>query len=223
MAHGLHIHVQCPHCGKALMTPEPKIDQLDSIHFLVKIGNRIGHLYLSQVYGSYEKIFENVEDLPDAVVECSCPLCYRPFPVHQACGSCGAAVIGLDLKVVLQVDALGHPDLAVERTARQVADLGVHLGGGVHRVAFEVLLAGAAVDDDELGGLAFGPGRVPGFEDAAEIGRDRDPSFPVHLLVELASEPSNHCPEVPFAVLVMKTADRAAATARSAALVPSPG
>ena len=99
MAHGLHIHVKCPHCGKSLMTPEPKVDHLDSIHFLVKIGNRIGHLYLSQLYGSYEKIFENVEDLPDAVVECSCPHCYRPFPVHQACGSCSAAVIGLDLKV----------------------------------------------------------------------------------------------------------------------------
>ena len=36
MAHGIHIHVQCLHCGKSLMTPEPKIDQLDSIHFLVK-------------------------------------------------------------------------------------------------------------------------------------------------------------------------------------------
>jgi hypothetical protein len=99
MAHGLHIQVKCPHCGKSLMTPEPKIDQLDSIQFLSKIGNRIGHLYLSQVYGSYEKIFENIEDLSDAVVECSCPHCYRPFPVHHACGSCSAAVIGLDLKV----------------------------------------------------------------------------------------------------------------------------
>ena len=99
MAHGIHIHVQCPHCGKSLMTPEPKIDQLDSIQFLAKIGNRIGHLYLSQVYGSYEKIFDNVENLPDAVVECSCPFCYRPFPVHQTCVSCQAAVIGLDLKV----------------------------------------------------------------------------------------------------------------------------
>jgi hypothetical protein len=36
MAHGLHIQVKCPHCGKSLMTPEPKIDQLDSIQFLVK-------------------------------------------------------------------------------------------------------------------------------------------------------------------------------------------
>jgi hypothetical protein len=80
------------------MTPKPQIDNLDSIQFLVKIGNRVGSLYLSQVYGSYEKIFENVDDLPDAIVECSCPHCYRPFPVHHTCG-CNAPIIGLDLKV----------------------------------------------------------------------------------------------------------------------------
>ena len=98
MAHGIQIHVQCPHCGNSLMTPEPKIDQLDSIQFLAKIGNQIGNLYLSQVYGSFQKIFENVDDLPDAVVECSCPHCYRPFPIHQICGDCQAAIIGLDLR-----------------------------------------------------------------------------------------------------------------------------
>ena len=99
MAHGIHIHVQCPHCGDSLMTPKPQIDYLDSIQFLVKIGSHIGNLYLSQVYGSYEKIFENVDNVPDAVVECSCPHCFRPFPVHQTCVSCNAPIIGLDLKV----------------------------------------------------------------------------------------------------------------------------
>jgi hypothetical protein len=99
MAHGIHIHVQCPHCGKSLMTPKPKIDQLDSIQLLVKIGDQIGHLYLSQVYGSYEKHFENVANIPDAVIECSCPHCFSPFPIHQSCGNCGAAIFGLDLKV----------------------------------------------------------------------------------------------------------------------------
>lgn len=99
MAHGIHIHVQCPQCGKSLMTPDPKIDQLDSIQLLVKIGDQIGHLYLSQVYGSYEKHFENVANIPDAVIECSCPHCFRPFPIHQSCSNCGAAIIGLDLKV----------------------------------------------------------------------------------------------------------------------------
>lgn len=99
MANGIHIHVRCPQCNASLMTSQPQIDHLESIQFLAKIGSRIGHLYLSQVYGSYEKIFENIEDLPDAVVECSCPHCYQPFPVHQTCGTCQAPIIGLDLKV----------------------------------------------------------------------------------------------------------------------------
>jgi hypothetical protein len=35
-----------------------KLDGLDSIRFLVKIRDRIGHLSLSQIYGSYNKIFQ---------------------------------------------------------------------------------------------------------------------------------------------------------------------
>ncbi len=99
MAHGIHIHVKCPTCEVSLMNPDLQVDELASIQLLVKIGNQIGHLYLSQVYGSYEKHFEGVENIPDAVIECSCPHCYSPFPVHKACGNCAAAIIGLDLKV----------------------------------------------------------------------------------------------------------------------------
>ena len=97
MAHGIHIAVRCPHCGVSLMTAERKIDHLDAIKFFVKIADRIGHLYLSQVYGSYAKIFEGVDDQGDAVVECSCPHCFQPFPVHQTCAACQAPVIGLSL------------------------------------------------------------------------------------------------------------------------------
>jgi hypothetical protein len=99
MVHGLRIHVRCPHCGASLMSSRTKVDHLDAIQFLVKIGSRIGHLYLSQVYGSYAKVFDGVDDVPDAVVECSCPHCTRPFPVHQTCSVCQAPIIGLDLKV----------------------------------------------------------------------------------------------------------------------------
>ena len=77
-----------------------------------------------------------------------------------------------------------------------------------------------AVDDYEFGLLTLGPERVTGFEHATEVGRDGNPSLPVHLLVELASEPSNHCPRSLYCLPGTKTADRAAATARSAALVP---
>jgi hypothetical protein len=31
MAHGIHIHVQCPHWGISLTTPEPQIDHFESV------------------------------------------------------------------------------------------------------------------------------------------------------------------------------------------------
>src|SRR6056297_2129642 len=116
-------------------------------------------------------------------------------------------------------EPLEHPPL--HRAAGKIRDLGIDLGGGVHRVAFEVGPAMVAIDDDEFGLLAFGPERIAGFEDATEMSRDRYPPLSVHLLVEFASEPANHCPAVPSCLSTgTKTADRAAATARSAALVP---
>ncbi|MFZ7126892.1 MAG: hypothetical protein ACOWWM_12135 [Desulfobacterales bacterium] len=80
------------------MQPKVQVDQLDSIQFLVKIRDRIGNLYLSQVYGSYNKIFEGVEDNPGDIVQCSCPRCHQPFPVLHSCSSCTAPIIGLDLE-----------------------------------------------------------------------------------------------------------------------------
>jgi len=99
MDYGIKIQVRCPACGKSLMDPAHPIDKLDAIKLLVKIGSKIGHLYLSQIYGSYHKHFEGVEDLDQAIVECSCCHCHAPFPVHQRCADCQAPIIGLDLAV----------------------------------------------------------------------------------------------------------------------------
>lgn len=99
MTYGIRILVRCPGCGRSLMDSRRTVDDLEAIHFLVKIRDRIGHLYLSQVYGSYNKVFEGVEDVPKAVVECSCPHCHAPFPFHGICPDCQAPIIGLDLQV----------------------------------------------------------------------------------------------------------------------------
>jgi len=98
MSGRIQIEVKCPHCGRSLINPDIQLDQLDSIHLAAKIGPDLGSLYLSQIYGSYLKRFEKIEDVPNAVVECSCPHCHTPFPVHGVC-ECGAPIIGLDLKV----------------------------------------------------------------------------------------------------------------------------
>jgi uncharacterized OB-fold protein len=98
MTYGIKIKVRCPSCGKSLMNPEVPVDDLASIEFLVKIANRMGALYLSQIYGSYNKVFDGIEDLKGAVVECSCPHCHQPFPVRRACPNCAAPIIILDLE-----------------------------------------------------------------------------------------------------------------------------
>lgn len=94
----IKILVNCPLCHESLMQTEPEINRLPSIHFLAKIHDKLGHLYLSQVYGSYHKIFDAIEDIPDSIVECSCPHCYQPFPIKGEC-ECKAPIILLGLHV----------------------------------------------------------------------------------------------------------------------------
>lgn len=81
MSHEIRVQVDCPNCSGSLMEPGVKVDGLDSILSLAKAGNSCGHLYLSQLYGSYNKIFKQVEDITGSIVECSCPLCRKPFPL----------------------------------------------------------------------------------------------------------------------------------------------
>ena len=98
MGNQLKILVKCPNCGDSLINPNVQLDKLDAIHFQAKIGGAIGNLYLSQIYGSYLKRFEKLENIDQAIVECSCPHCHAPFPILGIC-ECKAPIIGLGLKV----------------------------------------------------------------------------------------------------------------------------
>jgi len=97
MSHKIRVQVNCPTCNGSLMEPGVKVDALDSILFLAKVGNSRGHLYLSQIYGSYSKIFRQADDITGSIVECSCPRCNTPFPVVGTC-KCEAPIISLNLK-----------------------------------------------------------------------------------------------------------------------------
>ena len=97
MSYEIRVQVNCPNCSGSLMEPGVKVDGLDSILFMAKVDNSRGPLYLSQLYGSYNKIFEQVEDITGSIVECSCPLCRIPFPLVGVC-ECKAPIIALDLK-----------------------------------------------------------------------------------------------------------------------------
>jgi hypothetical protein len=79
------------------MEPGVQVDALDSILFQAKVGNSRGHLYLSQIYGSYNKIFEQVDDISGSIVECFCSRCSTPFPVVGTC-KFKAPIISLNLK-----------------------------------------------------------------------------------------------------------------------------
>jgi len=97
VSHEIRVQVDCPNCSASLMEPGVKVDGFDSILFLAKVGNSCGHLYLSQIYGSYNKFFKQVENITGSIVECSCPLCRKPFPSVGIC-ECKAPVIALNLK-----------------------------------------------------------------------------------------------------------------------------
>jgi hypothetical protein len=68
-----------------MMNDAVLVDGLPSIELEVAVDKQHGRLYLSQIYGSYEKIFEGVEDVPDAVVQCSCPACHNLLPIVKTC------------------------------------------------------------------------------------------------------------------------------------------
>ncbi|MEA3486517.1 MAG: hypothetical protein U9R20_02560 [Thermodesulfobacteriota bacterium] len=98
MTGSIKILVKCPACGKSLMNPDVRIDDLPSIDIETKIGKKVGHLYLSQVYGSYNKNFDGVDDIDGVICSLFCPHCGNPFPVYQTC-ECKAPIVGFQLQV----------------------------------------------------------------------------------------------------------------------------
>lgn len=94
----LTVQVKCPSCGHSLMNPKLPLDDLPSIDLQAKVQDRLGHIYLSQIYGSYAKRFSGVADIDASVVQFSCPHCHEPFPVVEIC-HCRAPMIALHLKI----------------------------------------------------------------------------------------------------------------------------
>lgn len=92
----LKLTVKCPACGRSLMNPHVLVDGLPSIQLAVRAGDRVGYVYLSQIYGSYNKKFEQVENVPGSVTPFSCPHCQGVFHAKHPC-DCGAPMIWLQL------------------------------------------------------------------------------------------------------------------------------
>lgn len=98
MTHQIEVTVKCPNCGKSMMNSSVLVDEMPSIELEAVIEGRKGRVYLSQIYGSYNKIFEGVEDIPDAVVQCGCPSCHDLLPIVKTC-TCKAPVASVNLEL----------------------------------------------------------------------------------------------------------------------------
>ncbi|GAB4332071.1 MAG: hypothetical protein Kow0037_09200 [Calditrichia bacterium] len=98
MTHSIHVQVKCPNCSVSLQNEKVSIDQLPSIELEAKLEDKVGKIYLSQLYGSFAKKFEGVKDIMGSIASFSCPHCHQPFPVVQIC-DCKAPLIGLQLEV----------------------------------------------------------------------------------------------------------------------------
>ena len=59
----VRILVKCPSCKKSLMNPDVQVDDLPSIHLGAKVLEKTGNIYLSQIYASFNKKFEDVDDI----------------------------------------------------------------------------------------------------------------------------------------------------------------
>ena len=98
MSNRIHIPVKCPICQVTLMNDKILIDDIPSIELEAKIGQKVGQIYLSQIYGSFEKQFINVDNVIGAIAIFSCPHCHQPLPVIQNC-DCRAPMNGMLLEV----------------------------------------------------------------------------------------------------------------------------
>jgi hypothetical protein len=98
MSHQIKIPVKCPGCHESLLNKDILVDDLPAIELEAKIADKVGKIFLSQIYGSFSKKFEDVDDVIGSVAIFSCPGCHQPFPVIQNC-ECRAPLVGMQLEV----------------------------------------------------------------------------------------------------------------------------
>lgn len=98
MGASVKIQAKCPGCSESLMNPSVRVDDLPSIALEAKVGHKAGYIYLSQVYGSYSKAFENVDDIEGSVAEIYCPHCHAGLPKEGTC-ACKAPIVSLTLHI----------------------------------------------------------------------------------------------------------------------------
>ena len=76
----------CPHCSWVITNEDIQINNRPSVEMIAEFTNLSGekvstHIYLSSIWGDYEKKVENDLQIPmGTVLELSCPHCGKKFP-----------------------------------------------------------------------------------------------------------------------------------------------
>lgn len=93
----LLLRAKCPRCLASLLCPGLPVDGLPSLDLVACVRGTAGHVHLSQVYGSFEKLFLGVPDVPGSREEFRCSRCGEPLPVKGPC-ACGADLVEVELE-----------------------------------------------------------------------------------------------------------------------------
>jgi uncharacterized protein YbaR (Trm112 family) len=93
----LVVNVKCPYCRKSLLDAEKQIDNYPSVKTEIRYRDKVGTLYLSSKFGSYNIISE-IFILQGEMVLFSCPECKASLLLRDLCEECKAPLAFLELK-----------------------------------------------------------------------------------------------------------------------------
>jgi len=91
----IQVNVKCPYCKRSLMDDEHMIDGKPSIKVNIQSGNRLGDLYLSSLYGSYEIISE-MDLTKGEIYIFSCTHCNSVLTTKNLCEKCSAPMVAFE-------------------------------------------------------------------------------------------------------------------------------
>lgn len=91
----IQVNVKCPYCKESLMDNEHMIDGKPSIKVSIQSGKKLGDLYLSSLYGSYEIISE-IDFTEGEIYIFSCPHCNSVLTSKNLCEKCNAPIVAFE-------------------------------------------------------------------------------------------------------------------------------
>ena len=92
----VNVQVKCPHCGKSLMNPSHKIDNVASIEVKITYAGKNAPMYMSSKYGSYT-IETDLVPPQGKIAGFRCPHCDADLKSTRKCDLCGSQMVAFDI------------------------------------------------------------------------------------------------------------------------------